>query len=62
MGLMKNENIRYGFHWLSKDGIDNLDFFGSKVENDPLVFIEKVSRMLNFVSVTPAEKEKLVAY
>ncbi|WMV38121.1 hypothetical protein MTR67_031506 [Solanum verrucosum] len=37
-------------------------FFGSKVEEDPLGFIDEVSKVLEAMNVSSQEKEELAAY
>uniref|UniRef100_M1DP34 Uncharacterized protein n=1 Tax=Solanum tuberosum TaxID=4113 RepID=M1DP34_SOLTU len=44
--LMSSERIRNGFHWLTQVGIEILDIYGSKMEEDPLEFIEEILRVL----------------
>jgi len=39
-----------------------LEFYGSKMEEDPQEFIDKVSKVLDFVGVTSVDKAKLATY
>ncbi|WMV40587.1 hypothetical protein MTR67_033972 [Solanum verrucosum] len=57
-----NEKIRYGYILLTQVGIEIPEFYGSKIEEHPLEFIDEVSRVLNLVGVTLVEKAEWAVY
>ncbi|XP_049394763.1 uncharacterized protein LOC125859071 [Solanum stenotomum] len=57
-----NEKFRFGVQMLAQVGIETLEFYGSKIEEDPQEFIDKVSKVLDFVGATPVEKAELDSY
>ncbi|KAH0705879.1 hypothetical protein KY285_010406 [Solanum tuberosum] len=57
-----NEKLRFDFQLMTQARIETVEFYGSKVEEDPKGFIDEVSKVLDFVGVTPVEKAELVSY